>query len=215
MRHRIAAVRAGQHLVEVDRQRVDRDLLGRHADQHAGAVRMGEVVGQLDHRLHAGRLDHLVRALGADDLAHLGGDIGVLRRPRCNGSRRARAPSRACPSSDIDRDHRMGAGERGELHDRQADAAGRRTPPPTRRPSPRVVADHAGRGGDRAAEQRRDLEIEVGGDHRHPVLGDDGVVVEGRHPAGVELLAAPAVGRRAGSGCPGSAANAAPRCRPA
>ena len=52
-----------------------------------------------------------------------------------------------------------------------------------------------GRGGHRAAEQRRDLEVEVGRDHRHAVLRDDGVVVEGRDPAGVEL-ARRASGRR-------------------
>ena len=94
----------------------------------------------------------------------------------------------------VDRDHRMGAGERGELHDRQADAAGAEHHHRLADLHVRVVADDAGRGGDRAAEQRRDLEIEIGGDHRHPVLRDDGVVVEGRHPAGVELRAAPAVG---------------------
>src|SRR5580700_11992515 len=71
VRHRVAAVGAGQYFVEMDRQRVDRDLLARHADQDAGAVGMGEIIGKLDHRFRAGGLDHLVGTFGADELADL------------------------------------------------------------------------------------------------------------------------------------------------
>jgi hypothetical protein len=60
LRHRFAAVRSGQHFVEVNGQRVDGDLLVGHADQYAGAVRVGEVVGKLDDRFYPGRVDHIL-----------------------------------------------------------------------------------------------------------------------------------------------------------
>ena len=50
---------------------------------------------------------------------------------------------------------------------------------------------------------------------RHAVLGNDGVFVERRHPAGIELLAAPSVGRRLALDALARAASAARRCRPA
>ena len=84
---------------------------------------MGEVVGELDHRLHAGGLDHLVRPLRADDGADLRRQVArVPVELRQWVAPRARAMA-SLPSNEIDRDDRVGAGERGELHDVQADAA--------------------------------------------------------------------------------------------
>ena len=71
LRHGVPAMRAGQHLVEVNRQRVDRDLLARHADQNASAVGVSKIVRELDHLFDAGGLDDFVGTLVADDLADL------------------------------------------------------------------------------------------------------------------------------------------------
>lgn len=71
VRSRIAAMGAGQHLVEVNRQSIDRHLLRGDPDQHAGSVRMREFVGKLDNRLGAGCFDDLIRSFDANDGTHL------------------------------------------------------------------------------------------------------------------------------------------------
>ena len=61
-----------------------------------------------------------------------------------------------------------------------------------------VVVDHANGGRDGAAEKRRQFWIEIGGNRREAVLGHDRVVVEGGHPARVDLAAVPQVRRGLG-----------------
>lgn len=97
---------------------------------------------------------------------------------------------------DVDGDDRMGAGEVGELDHVEADAADAEHHHRFADLDLGVVVDDAGRGGDRAAEQGGDLEVVVRRDHRHAVFRDHRVFIEGGDPTGVELPAAPQVGRR-------------------
>ena len=90
----------------------------------------------------------------------------------------------------------MGAGERGELHDVEPDAADAEHHDRLADLHLGVVVDHARRGRHGAAEQRRDLASNSGAITRHAVLRDDRMPVEGRDPAGIERLAAPLVARR-------------------
>src|SRR3984957_7719711 len=120
VRHRIAAVRAGQHFVEMDRQRVDRNFLARYADQHAGAVGVSEIIGKLDHRFRAGGLDHLVGTFGAADLADL--RVHIRHRVAIEAVRGAAALRHVELGVDqIDGNDRIGAGELRKLHDIEAD----------------------------------------------------------------------------------------------
>src|SRR6202035_1335274 len=121
MRHRVAAVGASQHFVEMDWQRVDRNLFARHADQHASAVGMGEIIGKLDHRFHAGGLDNLVGTFDADDLADL--RVQVCHRVAIETMGGAAALRHAeLGINQIDGNDWIGSGEISELHDIEADA---------------------------------------------------------------------------------------------
>ena len=100
LRDGVATVRTGQHFVEVDRQRVDRHLLARHSHQHAGAVRMRQIIGKLNHLFCASRLDHLVGPLVADNLTNRRIHVGDRGRVEAVGGTARRAPCRACCRAD-------------------------------------------------------------------------------------------------------------------
>ena len=75
-----------------------------------------------------------------------------------------RAPCRACASSRSTATIGLAPARCGELHDVEADAADAEHHDRLADLDLRVVVDDAGRGRHRAAEQRRDLEVEVGRD---------------------------------------------------
>ena len=151
---------------------------------------MREIVGELDNRLGAGRLDDLVGPFGADDRAdrgvHVGGRPGI---EAVGGAALARHLELAV--HEIDGNDRVGAGELANW------TTLRPTPPTpnttTDSPSftlasllmtPAAVVTAQPSSG-------AILQIEVGRDHRHAVFRNDGIFVERRDPAGIELLAAP------------------------
>src|SRR5205814_4910356 len=67
-----AAMRSAQHFLEMQRQRIDRDVVPffRHAHQDGLAIRMCQVVGELDHAGPSGRVHYDVGAGWTDDLAN-------------------------------------------------------------------------------------------------------------------------------------------------
>src|SRR5215211_5282635 len=115
-------MRSGEHLLEVDRQRADRHLFARHADQHASAVWMCQLIGELDYRLRAGSLDLLIGTFCPDDLTdrtvQIAGRSGIqtMRRP-------ARPRHLELAINEIDGDDRDRASELSELNDVEADSA--------------------------------------------------------------------------------------------
>ncbi len=82
----------------------------------------------------------------------------------------ARLCHRELAFDEIDRDNRIRAGEFGELHDIHADAADPKHNDRLADLHFGVVVDHAGRRGHGAAEQRRELKIVVGPDHRQAIF---------------------------------------------
>ncbi len=97
---------------------------------------------------------------------------------------------------EIDGNDRIGAREVGKLHDVEPNAADAEHHDRFPDLDLGVVVDHAGRGGYRAAQQRRIAEIVVRLDHGHAIFGNHRIFVERRHPARVELFAMPLIGRR-------------------
>lgn len=71
----LAAFRALQHLLEVERQRVDLGLIAGNTDEDATHLLRGDLVGELDQILDAGGLDDLVGSISAGDGPNLGGHI--------------------------------------------------------------------------------------------------------------------------------------------
>ena len=110
-----------KHLIEVDWQRIDRDLLVGNTDQDAGSVGVGEVIGLFDDLFDTSRFDHLVRALGANDVADRGGnilDFGGIERVGCTACLR----HVELAVNQIDRNDRVRAGQMRELHDVEPDS---------------------------------------------------------------------------------------------
>ena len=166
----------------------------RHADEHGASPRRGHPPGLLDERDRPGGVHRDVHAGRTGDGAHLRRGVALrgidhVRRPEGRRHRQLRRVA-------VDRDDRPGRHERRPLHDREADPAGAVDDDRLADAQLRVVDDHPEAGRDRAAEQRRDGEVDLVGNRRHPVLRDDGVLVEGRHPAGVDRALTPAVVRR-------------------
>ena len=181
----------------MQRQGVDRDVvpLARYADEDGPALRLGELIGGLDHPRVARCLDSHVRTRRADDVADRLVEIGRgLRVDAVAGTEALRHLELA--GRDVDRDDRVGRHHLRRLHDAQADPSDAEHDHGLADLDLGIVVDDPYRSSDGAAEERRQPGVEIRWDRGQPVLGDDRVVVEGGHPTRVHGLAVPPIGRR-------------------
>jgi len=190
-----AAVGAFEDFFEVERERVDGDLFSGagDSDKDGAAIRMREIVGELDDAGVAGGVDDDIRSRFSDDLADFFGEAGAFG----GGVERVRETPFFGHGQlgvvEVDADDGMCADHLRSLGDIESHAADAENDNTLADFQLGVVVDDTYGSSHCATEERGQAHVEAGRDDGKAVLRDDGLVVEGGDPAGVDSFVSPTV----------------------
>jgi len=193
-----AAVGAFEDFFEVEWERVDGDFFSGagDSDKDGAAIRMREIVGELDDAGVAGGVDDDIRSRFSDDFADLFGEAGAFG----GGVERVRETPFfghfELGVVEVDADDGVCADHLRGLGDIESDAANAKNDNALADLELGVVVDDTYCGGHCATEKRGQSHVKAGRDDGEPVLGDDGLVVECGDPAGIDGFVSPTVFRR-------------------
>ena len=190
-----AAVGAFEDFFEMERERVDGDLFSGagHSDKDSAAIRMSELVGELDDTGIAGGVDHNIRSRFSDDLADFFSERGAFG----GGVERVRESPFfghfELGVVEVDADDGMCANHLRGLGDVESDTTNAENDNALADLELGVIINDAYGGGHCAAEEWGQAHVEARRDNGEAVLGDDGLVVESGDPAGVDDFVSPTV----------------------
>jgi len=200
IRRNAAAVGAFEDFFEMERERVDGDFFSGAGDSNedGAAVGMGEVVGEFDDAGIASSVDHDIGSGFSDDGADffgkgraLGGGVDGVGEAPAGGHLKFRIV-------DIYTDNGVRADHAGGLGDVEANSTDSEDDKALADFELCIVIDDTDSRGDGATEERGSAKVEAGWDNGETVLGNDGFVVEGGDPPGVDDFVSPTVFGRLG-----------------
>ena len=191
----VSTLTSRENLSEMKWERMDGDVLivAGDADEDSASLVGGKFVGLLDQADESGILDKDIDSLLADDITDLFTDVAP---------RGVDAMSCSIPTShlqlmvmDVDRDDGIRGDHGRTLDDIESDATATENGHGLSDLHRGIVVDDAERGRHGASHEGGDLKIHTVRNLSEAVLGDDGALVEGRHPTGVHRTTVPLVFR--------------------